>query len=382
MNTQDVHAHVASLDTHPSSRMAELDLAGAEADLLDAITTREALTDARPARRPARRRWIATAAVTCAVAGAAAFGLTRFGDTPQQAWSAEARAFAVRSQQMLIDGWTVTRADEYGDEGEMTFTRGARSADLHWRSATVAGLTRDRAASADLTRPATVDGVRATIFRYAAPRLDPPPGAGEAPPVTIPDPSAAVPGLRDFTAIWRRPGATMELRAQTASLDEFRAILAQVDQVPVDRWLAAMPASVIIPGQRPQAVDAMLRDMPVPSEVDVAALRDGTAVQDRYQLGAQVSATVACAWFTRLRAAEASGDNRAAGEARAALRSTRDWGILREMTAQGAFSSVLWELADVAQGRGAVSGGKAMSRTEALSPARLDQALGCGSRDG
>ncbi len=376
---RDIRTHVASLNPHTAAEVERLDLTDAEADLLDAVMRDAAQEPARSRpTRSRRRRLVAAGGVACAVALATAFGLTSFGDDGSQAWGAEARAFAQRAQHMLIDGWAVTRADEYGGEGEVSFTRDGRRADLHWRRTTVANLKQDRAASADLTVQATVGDAPATVYRYRDAPATPPDGAVATPPV-VPDAGApgSQAGLRQFTAVWRGQSATMELRAAVASLDEFRAILTEVHRTPVDRWLAAMPASVIIPGKRAEAVDAMLRDIPVPPEVDVAELRRGVAVQDRYQLGAQVSGTVACAWFTRLRAAEARGDARSARDALTAIEGTRRWTILREMRADGGYPEEVWRLAGTAAGRTDAAAGTKLTRAEALSAARLQESLGC-----
>lgn len=381
MNQTEPFARVAELDPYPAHAIRDMTVADAEADLLAQIVGEpvERSSGRRVAHRRPRRVAIAFGAVAASVA-VAAISLTNVPGGPQSAWGAEARAFADRAQHMLLEGWSVTRTDEYGDEGEMTFTRGSQTADLYWRSGTVRDLVTDRAVSSDLRLTTHAADQEITILR-AAP-IDPhatPPGAPlaarSAPTVTGP---ATAAGLREYTAIWRAPGATLELRSEAPDTPSFQATLAAVRQVPVDRWLAAMPASVVVPGQRARTVDAMLRDLPIPPGLDVSGLRQGLSVTDRYQLGAHVAGTVACGWFDRWRAADASGDSATAQAALAAIQGTRRWSVLREMTAGGDYPKMVWQLADVAAGTATPAAGRKMSREEALSPMMVRNALGCG----
>ena len=254
-----------------------------------------------------------------------------------------------------MPGWKVTRADETASEGEMTFTDAARtasgpgdpgSADLHWRGGPIELWKRDRAHDAPLVVQRTVIGERAQVSQYR--------------------------GSTDFTAIWPDGGRVLEFRAVTADLAAFERLLGSLRRVDVDTWLSAMPASVVKAAGRGGVVREMLAGIPLPPGFDAAALERGPSVSDRYQVGAQVTGAVACAWFDRWAAARKRGDAATARAAVEAMQTARDWKILQEMEPQGGWSQVLWAYADAMRGDGTWHGRPLVSE--------IQGGLGCGMR--
>lgn len=246
-------------------------------------------------------------------------------------------------------GWHVSRADQYEvDEGEITFSNGERDLELVWRSADVHDeYVQDRVAEAAETWDVEIANRHAQLFRYD--------------------------GTTDFTALWVDGDLSLELRGVFPNVHAFRAVAESLGRVDEETWLAALPEQTVTPAERPAAVDAMLRDMPVHPGVRVEDLKQSTVVNDRYQLGARVSGAVACAWIRQWLQATERGDEAAAREAVDAMATSRRWAILREMTAHGGWSDVLWEYADAMSGDGMVNAGPGQMTIAAA----YRDALGC-----
>ncbi|MEY2470090.1 MAG: hypothetical protein QOF21_2788 [Actinomycetota bacterium] len=275
----------------------------------------------RSANRRARlRRPVISVAASVAVLAGVFAVQTNGGGGP--AYAAEVVAVAESAPRMLVgaDGWRLTRADEFTtDMGEVTFERGAQRFDLHWMPA--ASASPDKLADeSDINERVDVLGHDAVIYRYAE--------------------------TDDYTAWWTAGDDAVNARGVFKSLDAFKAILASLRGVSVNEWLDAMPASVITPSNRADVVDQMLIGVTVPPGFDVERLRAGTTVKDRYQLGAAVSAALACGWIENWIAATGAGDVEAAKAAVKAMHGSHDWPVLNEMNAEGAYPEVLWELAD------------------------------------
>lgn len=227
------------------------------------------------------------------------------------------------------DGWQVTRADEGANTGEMTLERGDQEVELRWNEPNQYPYTvEDRRASSDSEWPIVVAGEEGIVFRYEE--------------------------SQQFTAIWRDGAHTFELvGAPFESVDEFRLTAATLGAVDEATWLAAMPASVIPRAERAAVATEMLADIPLPPGLDVDALTAaGFGISDRYQMGAEVTGAVSCAWIARWADARRTGDRGAEAEAVAAMATSHDWAILQEMDADGAWSLVLWGYADAMAGDG------------------------------
>ena len=276
----------------------------------------------------ARRWWVVGLTAAALATIGVAMGVLRLGRATQPAWPAEALEVAGTSPRLLLSGgWTVLEAHEItGADGEITFERGTRGATLTWRpGGTHARYLADRAADAQLRRRIRVLGEPASLFKYE--------GADH-----------------DFTVLWRRGSHSLEMRAVAVDVREFAHIAGALRAVSVDTWLSAMPKGLITPG-RAAAVTGMLKDIPVPPDVDVGALKRRPALEDRYQLGIEVTRTAFCAWIDEWIAARRHNDAPAATTAEKALAGSHDWAILKEMERPGDWPEVLWSYADVAAGR-------------------------------
>lgn len=326
----------------------------AEAELSRAIMAEErpAASASRRASRFALPRLSRSRVLAWSVAGVTAVGafalvgVSLSGDGalrtgPEQVWAAAALRVADSVPRLLVgeEGWTVTRADEFTVEaGEMAFSNGARSVDLTWRPAsTHEDYVKDRTDGTEPLPDTEVLGQTAKVFRYKG-------------------------SATDVTALWTSGGYSLELRVgysesgPTLTVEQFNAVLRSLKTVSVDEWLSAMPASVVKPGDRRAVVEEMLGGIPLPDGFDTAKLLDDDNVKDRYQLGAQVSGAVACAWIDRWADARDAGDRAAQRAAADALLTSRTWPVLREMNADGDYPEVVWEYADVVAGRSEAHG--------------------------
>jgi hypothetical protein len=256
-----------------------------------------------------------------------------------------------RSAPLLLiteEGWNVARADEYGVKmGEISFTNGEQEIELFWRPAkTHNTYVEDRDAGASTSWDITIAGEEGILFQYD--------------------------GTMTFTAMWLDGPLSLELRGGFETVEDYRAIAATLKFVDDETWLAAMPDGTITTSERATAVDEMLSDVPVHRRVDLEKLKTEHTVSDRYQLGAQVTGAVACAWIEQWLNAKENGKDTAAQEAAEAMATSHRWAILIEMKPQGGWSEVLWEYADAMKTNDKVSGGRWMTIEESY-----QSALGC-----
>lgn len=306
------------------------------------------------ARRPrwwsGRRLFGVAAPAVAAVAAAVVVGISLSGGSDGQAWAAALVRVAELAPRLLVDepGWEVTRADQFGvDYGEMTLANGERELDVKWLPASqYEEAVAKRVAEMDELATAPAAGDEARLFRYA--------------------------GTSDYVAVWLRGEYTIEARALAADADAFRATLALLDEVDVDTWLSAMPASVVEPAMQAEAVDEMLAGIPLPPGFHPTVIPTGDAVRDRYQLGAQVAGAVACGWIDRWVAARRAGDEARAREAVEAMATSSTWPVLQEMEDEGAYPEIVREYAAAMAGNGLAPGGKPLAI-----PLSYKTALGC-----
>lgn len=315
----------------------------AETHEINPILPRATITKAR-LRRSLVVLGMSTVVASVALGG---IGVARYLDDdrgPVAPSSSEGDAVTSRNEAgaplVLIteQGWRVTYVDQYGaDEGEMAFENESHEMDFYWRPAdSHDSYVQDRRADAERSWETEVLGHEAVLIKYQ--------------------------GATDFTALWLDGDLSMELRGVFPDVDHYRAIAAALEPVDEETWLAAMPESVVPPSERAATVEEMLADIPVHPDVDVEELKSGQSVSDRYQLGAQVTHTVVCAWIGQWLDARADDKERPAREAMDAITSARDWSILIEMKDQGGWSGFLWEYAD------ALASGQEDRVEEALSP--------------
>jgi hypothetical protein len=328
-----------------------LPLSGSEAEVLEGIVFAQSTRSERNAWQ--RRVFAAAAAAVIAVVGIISLNARGQSGGSGHAWGAPIVAIARQAPRFLVDlpAWKVTRADQFAAEtGEMTFSDGTRQLELRWTPVSeLTGTIDDRTHSADRREAIKVAGHDATLFRYE--------------------------GTTDFTTLWDQGGHAMEARGDFPTIDKYRAVLAALHEVGVDSWLSAMPESVVKPVSRAATVDQMLADIPQPAGYDASSLRDGDDVQDRYQLGAHVSGSVACAWIGSWIAAVDQGDSDGAQKAVDAMATSHRWKVLADMNAAGDYPEVLWELADAMRTDAPVSGGRPMTIRESYRAS-----LGCRDR--
>jgi hypothetical protein len=153
------------------------------------------------------------------------------------------------------------------------------------------------------------------------------------------------PGDEEMKAFWEEDGLLFELRAAVPDQAAFEERLGWLTKVDEATWLAAMPATVVIPADHEAAVTEMLRGIPTPKTFASSRVPDEGLPTARYQVGAAVTATVSCLWFRQWGEARRTGDPAAEAEAEKAMATSRHWRILREMTKEGAFPETIWKLA-------------------------------------
>ena len=266
-----------------------------------------------PARRR-RRRPVLLLSPVAVGALVLALVLTQRGPTFAEAAIRAAQA----GPRLLVDGWKVTRVDEWdAGTGEMTFAAGGRSLELSWAPTDDGSKDLERVASAE------VAGAAAFVGRY--------------------------PDTSDYTAIWRTGAGFARARGDAPSPAAFLATLREIHQVSAQEWLEALPETAVQPRAQAATTDAMLRGIPLPPGFKAPAATAET--RDRYQLGAKVAGAVVCGWIEQW----LDGDQAAAAKA---LAGSRDWPLLKAMDAEGDYPEVVWQYADAINGKGNVPGGK------------------------
>ena len=222
------------------------------------------------------------------------------------------------------DGWAMTRADFDGEPGEVTFAGEGRTLDVHWRPAQDFQSYLDDRRALEAAGTVSVLGQDGETFHYSG---------------------------GDYATILPVHGATfLEIRGDLGDLAGYRALLATLRYVGTQEWLAAMPASTVPSADRDRVVAEMLRGVTTPAGFDPASIPAGGAAEDRYQLGASVTGSVACAWLGVWSAAKQGGDAAAADAAASAVQGSRSWPVLREMEAEGAYPQVVAEAGDLMAG--------------------------------
>jgi hypothetical protein len=329
------------------------------------------LTDDRTAATPGRSRMRlrpATVGVAAAAACASAViaGIVIGGDSggpgTERAYAAEAVRVAEANPRLLVGapGWTVSRADEFElDQGSMDFTNGESTLTLTWRR-----LLADEPPIAHTGPDAYLPELdqwywlRGLGCGLATAEREPAECAvyqrntetEVLEETAILEEHRSILPEREMTSFFvylpARDRVEVDLYTSSMSRDELAAVLSSLEPTDVDTWLSALPPRIVQPLERPEIVDEMLAGVPVHPSVDVDALKDEFAASSRYQLGADVTRAVACAWLDQWAAALRSGDAVAAEEATRAMSTSRDWAILREMEDQGGWSQVIWEYAD------------------------------------
>ena len=133
-------------------------------------------------------------------------------------------------------------------------------------------------------------------------------------------------------------------------------------------WRSELSGHAILPSERPTQVADILSDIPLPTDFDTAHLTDSGIAKVRYQLVAEVTSAVWCAWVQKWDAALTAGDTAVAADAAAAIASSKTWHSLTEIANQGGWSEVMWRNAQ------RVADGDRTVAAEAASGEGCDQA--------
>jgi hypothetical protein len=331
MTDEELDAALRAMSRFDDAQVDAFDLGSSESELMEDVMSTSQLEPALTNEsdpviqlsRPRRTRRAVAAAMAMAAASVLVVGGTGLlRNNGSSAYAAEAVKVAEANERLLISlpGWKVIRADEMTvDNGEMTFSDGTHEMGLFWKQASEYSSYMDDRSDQTSKVLVTVQGRRGTMFvRSDSTDL-----------TTLVEPRAA---------------SFLEIRGDLGSEAAYRAVVASLKPVSVERWLAALPASVVKPRDRSTVVQSMLQGIPVPAGFDPTSLKTSAAVSDRYQLGAQVTGAVACAWFDQWFSAADRGDATSQKDALDALNTSPTWPILNEMAPQGSWEEVLSHL--------------------------------------
>jgi hypothetical protein len=333
MNDEELDTALRAMSRFDDAQVAAFDLGSSEHDLMEDVMSASllepALSDERdqvvPLHRPRPMRQLILAGLAIAAASVLVVGgMSLLRDNESSAYAAEAVKVAEANERLLVTlpGWKVIRADEFTvTQGEMTFSDGQLELEIFWRDTKDYQSYLDDRADQTKQVPTRMGGRNAITFIHE--------------------------GSTDLTTIVEPLGANfLEIRADLGSEQTYRDVMVSLAPVSVDRWLASMPVSVVKPGDRSTVVQAMLQGIPLPAGFNPDSLKTKASVSDRYQLGAQVTGAVACAWFDQWFTAEDRGDATSQKEALDALNTSRTWPILNEMASQGGMGEVILDLTE------------------------------------
>lgn len=329
------------LDADPYRTIAGR-LDGAEQHLLEEIMSTP-LVPSLPVHRRRRRLLgaVAAAAVVTGVIGASTLLPGRSAPPPPVAAASPSAApsastggagaghqldlaFATSHPRLLIDepGWKLQVIYGFtGGTGTVDFTKGGRGVDITWYKAEYYQSYFEDRLDVSKPRATRVAGVPANVFTYSrtdfAVMLDP------------------------------RDGTFVEIRVQGGEVTRsyFDDLLKRIKRVDPEEFLAALPPEVVTPGEAEAEADKTLTGVPRPPGLDTGKLGlDGAYTP--YQFRARVVKLVACGWAAEWVRADQAGDDMAAETAVAALRSSRNWPVLKDMheAKAGGWAEMLWEV--------------------------------------
>jgi hypothetical protein len=254
-----------------------------------------------------RRASLALASVAVLAALLIASGWLGGHGGGQPEFAAAAIRVAEANPRLLVTapGWKIVRADEFEtDSGELTFSDGSQQFDVHWYPARYYGdYLRDRATEST-PEHGTLLGQDATTIEYSPEEY-----------ATMLSPQGSV---------------FVEVRGRLGSKPAYEEILNSLQSVDVDTWLEAMPPSTVRPEARAEAVDQLLRGMPLPPGFDAAALKSEDSIADQDTLAVKVGNAIACGWVESWISAQATGDQASADRAVEAMSASDQWPLVRE----------------------------------------------------
>ncbi len=350
MRARDARDRMAAANPLDRERAAELPVSAAEDALLDALLDEplpggrhffRGVEEMATTRRGGGRRTGRLALGIAAIASGLLAFLLIFGSDggrptgqPSSAYAAEVVRFADAAPRLLLDepGWRVDGL-QAAIESSMQFVRGegpeAEEFSLDWIPSSVRSLaSRVNSISGELdTRPITtvpVLGTTATVIEYHE------------------WPSGEI----GVFVLWEEGGYVVGYTGEVPSIEALEARLAALRKVDSEAWLAAMPASVVKPGEFEPTVERMLEGVPVPPGFGADDVVATSVPTDRYQLGAAVAGSVSCTWFARWAQGRRDGEEAEVSAAVAAMANVRDWPVIRQMSQEGAYGQILEHLAN------------------------------------
>jgi hypothetical protein len=130
-----------------------------------------------------------------------------------------------------------------------------------------------------------------------------------------------------------------------ANAQAFLEVVASIHGADQATWMASLPAGTVDVNGRPAAVDALLHGVPVPSSVDIAALRAAPRAGSEYDLAFDVYGQVACGWIAQL---DAHRGTPAGQQAAAALGTIKSWPGMSTLDMQGGAGQVFRDVTKTA----------------------------------
>ena len=251
-------------------------------------------------------------------------------------------------------GWTLMHMDDSRWGGSMGFENDDQWLEISWYEAedydtyladrlevgpehqvqalgqTGRAFTYPDEATADLTN---LDGPRATS---SGPRLRPDyPSGTEV--FESPQPLPADADTRVMTIFPPVGDWFLEIDATVADQQDHDALLASLERVHLEAWIASLGAVVVAPSAAEQFLTEASEGVPMPPGLTITAA-DLNLPQDRYQTSARFVSLVACGWFAEF---EAGNE-----EAASALRGSTSWPPMQTIRSGGDYAAVLQEYVD------------------------------------
>jgi len=146
----------------------------------------------------------------------------------------------------------------------------------------------------------------------------------------------------DHTVIRPVEGAyTLEFRGGGMSRAAFVDLLSQLRLASETEFLDHLPEEAILESERPAAIADILSDIPTPNGFEAAAIPSSALMS--YNLTADVTNAVTCAWVAEYADALEAGDDARVTKAREAAGTARSWSALKEMEGAGDMAQWVWE---------------------------------------
>jgi hypothetical protein len=303
----------------PHQAVCDLPLSHARVELLEEIMSTPVLDQVDRAAAPRRTppRWLAAAGAAAAVVATVSIPLALDAvhePAGRPGSPAASGGVAADARRAVLDqpGWTVEHVSETADDGQIEYASGGRRLSIMWRTgALYQTFALDRQAIGP-SKAVELLGLPSRQWAYDA---------------------------SDHTTI--RPvqnGSTLEVRGSGMDEAAYRTLLGELRLVDDAGFAAALPESVVTPGELRATVARMLADVPVPLGFDQAELGI-SGFNTRFYVGAGAVRAVVCAWVEVYAGAPA--------KASAALSGARDWVVLQELAVDGSFAEFVHETADL-----------------------------------